>query len=239
MTATIIRRAALVTVGLHLLFGLVVMSAWTFRLTALLQFEKGVSPEQFNTALAFALCGLAMGLIEWRSPIFHPTARLLALIAALIGAATIGEYLFRINLGIDQLFATDYLATGTLHPGRMAPQTALGIMLLGAALIAVASRRWKTAAAFGSIAATLGGAALAGYVVGLESAYGWRGLTAMSLQSATGVTILATAIVLLGFVDDGTDADELAPRWTPIVMGFLSLGTMFVFWHLAMTVLMI
>ncbi|HEV3139567.1 MAG TPA: hypothetical protein VGY57_03575, partial [Vicinamibacterales bacterium] len=239
MTATFIRRAALVTGGAHLLFGLVVMSAWTFRLTALLQFESGVAPEQFNTALAFALCGLAMGLIEWRRPMFHPTARLLALIATLLGAATIGEYLFRVNLGIDEIFASAYLMTGTSHPGRMSPQTALGVMLLGAALIAVTARRWKAAAAFGSIAATLGGLALAGYIVGLESAYGWRGLTAMSLQSATGVTILATAIVLLGFVDDGSDEDELAPRWTPIVMGFLSLGTMFVFWHLAMTVLMI
>src|SRR5258708_31256743 len=145
MTATIIRRAALVTGGLHLLFGLVVMSAWTFRLTALLQFEKGVSPEQFNTALAFALCGLAMGLIEWRSPIFHPTARLLALIAALIGAATIGEYLFRVNLGIDPVFATDYLRTGTSHPGRMAPQTALGSMLRRAPLIAAPRPRSQIA----------------------------------------------------------------------------------------------
>ena len=239
MTATIIRRAALVTGGVHLLFGLVVMSAWTFRLTPLLQFDKGVAPEQFNTALAFALCGLAMGLIEWRPPAFHPTARLLALLAALLGAATIGEYLFRLDIGIDEFFATAYLMTGTSNPGRMSPQTALGVMLLGAALIAVASRRWKIAAAFGSIAATLGGAALAGYFVGLESAYGWRGLTRMSLQSASGVTILAIAIVLLGFVDDDCDPDEPAPRWTPVVMGFLSLGTMFVFWHLAMTVLMI
>ena len=239
MTGTIIRRAALVAGGAHLLFGLVVMSAWTFRLTALLQFEKGVAPEQFNTALGFALCGLSMGLIEWRRPVFHPTARLLALLAALLGAATIGEYLFNISLGIDEFFATAYLMTETSHPGRMSPQTALALMLLALALIAVTARRWKAAAAFGSIVATLGAAALAGYFVGLESAYGWRGLTRMSLQSASGVTILAVAIVLLGFVDDERDADEPAPRWTPVVMGFLSLGTMFVFWHLAMTVLMI
>jgi hypothetical protein len=241
LTGTIIRRAALVTGGVHLLFGLVVMSAWTFRLTALLQFESARAPEQFNTALAFALCGLSMGLIEWKPPAFYPTARLLALLATLLGAATVGEYLFQINLGIDEVFASAYLMTATSHPGRMSPQTALGIMLLGAALIAVTFRRWKIAAAFGSIAATLGGIALAGYMVGLESAYGWRGLTAMSLQSATGITILATAIVLLGFVDDagGSEDGGLAPRWTPIVMGFLSLGTMFVFWHLAMTVLMI
>jgi hypothetical protein len=240
LTATIIRRAALVTGGVHLLFGLVVMSAWAFRLTALLQFDSSRSPEQFNTALAFALCGLAMGLIEWTPPTYYPTARLLALISTLLGAATVGEYLFQVDLGIDEVFASAYLMTATSHPGRMSPQTALGVMLLGAALVAVTFRRWKIAAAFGSVAATLGGIALAGYAVGLES--GWRGLTAMSLQSATGTTILATAIVLLGFVDDSGDAvgdREIAPRWTPIVMGFLSLGTMFVFWHLAMTVLMI
>jgi len=239
LTATIIRRAALVTGGVHLLFGLVVMSAWAFRLSALLQFESWRAPEQFNSALAFALCGLAMGLIEWQPPVFHPTARLLALLATLLGAATIGEYLFQVNLGIDEVFASAYLRTATSHPGRMSPQTAIGVMLLGAALIAVTFRRWKVAAAFGSIAATLGGIAIAGYMVGLESAYGWHGLTAMSLQSATGVTILATAIVLLGFVDDAAETRDLAPRWTPIVMGFLSLGTMFVFWHLAMTVLML
>ena len=242
MTATIIRRVALVTGGSHLLFGLVVMSAWAFRLTALLQFESSRSPEQFNTALAFAVCGLAMGLLEWKPPTYYPTARLLALISTLLGAATIGEYLFDVNLGIDEVFASAYVMTATSHPGRMSPQTALGVMLLGAALVAVTFRRWKIAAAFGSIAATLGGFALAGYLFGLESAYGWRGLTTMSLQSATGTTILATAIVLLGFVDDASESSgdrEIAPRWTPIVMGFLSLGTTFVFWHLAMTVLMI
>jgi PAS domain S-box-containing protein len=61
-----------------------------------------------------------------------------AILVALIGGLALLEYLLDVNLGIDLwLFSQAVLAVGEPRPGRPAPATAMGLLLLGLALLAL------------------------------------------------------------------------------------------------------
>jgi diguanylate cyclase (GGDEF)-like protein/PAS domain S-box-containing protein len=60
----------------------------------------------------------------------------------LIGSLTLSEYLFRINVGIDQLIFHDLKGShGTSAPGRMSPMTAMVLLTTGLALLLL---NWET-----------------------------------------------------------------------------------------------
>jgi hypothetical protein len=75
----------------------------------------------------------------------HPKAphrSFLALLVTFIGAATTIEYLFGLNLRIDQLLFTEPAgAVATYSPGRMAPTASTAFLAIGLALLLL---DWKT-----------------------------------------------------------------------------------------------
>jgi len=79
-----------------------------------------------NTALGFVLAGLSLMLLARPNPSLKAQrlSQMFAAVTALIGFLTVCEYIFSVNLGIDQmLFRESANAVGTLSPGRMAPNT--------------------------------------------------------------------------------------------------------------------
>ncbi len=59
-----------------------------------------------------------------------------AFLVTLLGAATLSQYLFGLNLGLDQLLFDDLtVSAGTSSPGRLAPMTAIAFMAIGLALL--------------------------------------------------------------------------------------------------------
>ena len=96
---------------------------------------------QRNTAIDFALSGLALLGIVWRKP------RLTFIgsgIVATFAAGTLLEYLFHANFGIDELLGAGYLMTQTSSPGRMSPTTALCFMVLAVGFAVAQASRGKT-----------------------------------------------------------------------------------------------
>lgn len=90
-----------------------------------------------NTAFLFILAGLALWLSAKPSPALQ-VSRLFAVFVALAGALILGEYVAGWDLGIDRLwFRQETLALGSLYPGRLAPQTAIGFILVGLALLSL------------------------------------------------------------------------------------------------------
>ena len=77
---------------------------------------------QYNTALALvrSYSRVAVGL---------------ATFVLILGFLTLLEYLLGADFGIDQVLMESYVLVGTSSPGRMAPNTALCFMILGAAVI--------------------------------------------------------------------------------------------------------
>src|SRR5690349_24894897 len=78
--------------------GGLVVAGWLTVAVALIQVLPGFPPMQYNTALGFMICGAALlaAVLELR----RPTA-LLGGLATMMGLATLGEFLFRADFGID------------------------------------------------------------------------------------------------------------------------------------------
>jgi PAS domain S-box-containing protein len=180
---------------------------------------------QYNTAIGFMVCGAA--LLSASLELHRPTAMLGGLAAAM-GLATLIEYLFHANLGIDQLMVETYLFTGVPHPGRTAPNSALALMLIGGALLGMshkrASRDWHLwPALLSSVVIALGTAALVGYAGRVPGAYGWGQFKPMAVHTALGFIILGGGIIGLAWSAAQGESRE-APPWLP-TLAAVSVGT--------------
>jgi hypothetical protein len=121
--------------------GFLVMLGWVLGSSALIQVSPAFAPMQFNTALGFLVAGTALLMLNSAPPI---VARLCGAFTAILGAATLCEYLLTVDLGIDELFMDGYINVGTSNPGRMAPNTALGFLVSGLTLLLLAFPRLRS-----------------------------------------------------------------------------------------------
>ena len=205
--------------------GGLVVAGWLTVAVALIRVLPGFPPMQYNTALGFMICGAALlaAALELR----RPTA-LLGGLAAIIGFATLYQYLFQADLGIDDLLVETYILTGVSNPGRMAPNSALALTLIGVALLGLSRRssspvRGLYPALLGSIVIALGTAALVGYAAGVPGAYGWGHFNRMALHTALGFILLGGGIVGLAWSIAQGESRE-APPWLPILAA-VAVGT--------------
>ena len=126
-------------IGAFVLFAWLQQPAWSHILIACPYTMKP------NTAVAFILAGLALGLQqEPVSPIKRRSAQLAALITLLLSAVTLAQYLFGWNLGIDEVLLSRQAdatlrASSTIFvaafPLRMAVNTACCFLLLSSAIL--------------------------------------------------------------------------------------------------------
>ena len=118
--------------------GSLVLYGWAFGIEPLKTIFPGLVTMKVNTALGliFSSASLFMQLPEGSPPLRTGFARFLALLVTLIGSATLTEYFFGLNLGIDQLFLKDSQTSyGTTAPGLMAPTSATAFVAIGLALL--------------------------------------------------------------------------------------------------------
>lgn len=123
-----------------------------------------------DTAAGIVLAALATWLSgeDWHTKnaahwIWIPVAVLLAIFGFLV----LVEYRFGVGLGIDQLIYSSTAAHVTRFPGRPAPQTALGFVLVGTNLLLVRAEIGKRASAISDAAALL----LLGFVLVMCGGY--------------------------------------------------------------------
>lgn len=118
-------RAASATV---VVIGCLVLTGWLLDIALFKSVLPGLASMKANTALAFCLAGASVWLWGAPSAQTHRTLRNIAQVCAflvlLIGLLTLGEYLFGMDLGLDQLLFRGTATPLTSWPGRMAPATA-------------------------------------------------------------------------------------------------------------------
>jgi hypothetical protein len=85
-----------------------------------------------NTAIGFLLSALSLLALTVKSRRAHQVGHVFAALTVFIGAATLFQYLYNINLGIDEFFVRDPL---NQLPGRMVPASAVNFILKGLALL--------------------------------------------------------------------------------------------------------
>ncbi len=108
---------------LVLLFSLLTMFEWAFHKQLIFTTNKDGATTKFNTALLFLLSIISLIICrikqrEYRKPFFILTYTIL-----LISTLTLVEYIFRVNLHIDNLFVKDTFSA--VNPGRMSEATAV------------------------------------------------------------------------------------------------------------------
>lgn len=120
--------SAVVLGGLILLNRLLHDTAWHNLLPAVITTRP-------NTAIGLILCGVSLWLNrrEHLPKLSHFASRACALLVALLGLLTLGEYFFGWNPGIDQLLVHDL--SGAEQPGRIAYVTAVNFSLIGIGLL--------------------------------------------------------------------------------------------------------
>ena len=212
--------------------GGLVVAGWLTVAVALIQVLPGFPPMQYNTALGFMICGAA--LLSAALDLRRPTA-LLGGLSGTIGFATLAQHLLQIDLGIDQLLVETYIWTGVPDPGRMGPNSALCLTLIGAGLTALACRRAGSRhhvypALLGAIVIALGTAALVGYAAGMPGAYGWSGHNPMAVHTAIGFTLLGGGIAGLAWNIAYNETGE-APSWLPVLAAAVVLTVTVCMWY--------
>lgn len=233
-TATASYLLAIIGGALAASLGATVLIGWHAQNATLIQVSAAFVPMQYNTALGFVSSGLGLLLIS-RGHL--KTGITFGIFVMLIGLLTLVQYVFGVDLAIDQLLMQHDITVQTSHPGRMAPNTALCFTLTGIALITLATR---TRAKFldhslltgilGSLTLGLGTVALAGYAADLETAYGWGELSRMAVHTATGFIILGAAITGLAWFHSDTEFSGL-PSWFPVPVGISVLTIMTSLWQ--------
>jgi signal transduction histidine kinase len=150
-----------------------------------------------NTAAGFALGGAALLLLadappaRWRRRV----ATALAAALALLGALALVQRLAGVGLGIDLLlFADAVRAHPWTPPGRVATNTALGMLCCGLALLLLDRRPgdgWRPAEPFAAVALLTAFLGLVGYAYHAESLYAFHAGGGMALSTAVAFFFLS------------------------------------------------
>jgi PAS domain S-box-containing protein len=174
-----------------------VLAGWVLAVS----FLKGPFPRlvqmEPNTAIGLLALGIALLLTTSRpSPTRRHAARLLASLAIVVGALTLGEYLLGRNLALDQLMFRGLSTLHTVNPGRPAPQTAMILMSLGSALLLLQGRKTRSRLV-GSLAGgsfVLAMSAVIGDTFGVSELDGPSGTAPITLLTAVAFLYLGAGI---------------------------------------------
>ncbi len=201
-----------------------VLIGWYAHNETLIQVMPYFAPMQYNTALGILLAGIGLAALIFRKTILAVGC---GGVIALVGLLTLLQYIFGLELGIDQLMMEPYITTRTSHPGRMAPNTALCFLLYGFAIILLSNYFVLTAKQslvgefLGFFVLSLGLIAIAGYMQGATGAYGWAQLTRMAIHTASGFVVLA--IGLIAYIWNGKNLAQYLGVPILLVLVILSL----------------
>ena len=216
-----VRGLAMIASLAVVLVALIVLVGWTGDVPALTTIHPAWVTMKPNAALAFLLGGASLGLSLGRRG--RSLGRFLGASVLLIGALTLAEYAFDLNFRIDEVLLKGH---STL-PIRMAPNTAVCLVLLGSALtfVEAAPRLATPNQLLAVIAGVVALLALHGYVYGVSPLYRVASYTQMALPAAFNFVALAFGILaarpdrgLMAVFTNDAAGGVLSRRLLPVVV---------------------
>jgi signal transduction histidine kinase len=179
--------------------GLLVIIGWHSNNNILVQVRPEFVPMQYNTALGFFLCGLLVLTVYLKK---NGVSKIVACIVGFIGFVTLIQYIFDVNIGLDEFFIKHSITTNTSHPGRMAPNTAFCFVLIAVATLIHKFKliNLRVSSVLASLVFSLGLMALIGYFTNVESSYGWGRLTHMAAHTAFGFIVVGLGFTWLNWM---------------------------------------
>jgi diguanylate cyclase (GGDEF)-like protein/PAS domain S-box-containing protein len=204
MTPRLSIRLRLVTPGaalLAVLVGILVLIGWFFDLEPLTTVLPGRVAMNPTTALTFITAGAALWLLRGDTVGTHRrrTGQALALLVLTIAIVKVEGTVTGRDLGIDRLLFSEKLTRpGSSLPNRMAPNTALGFLLLGLALMGLGRgtrRAVMIAHVLASLIVLVGLLTLVGYAYGVSALTGLPSAIHMALNTAVTLGVLGVGIL--------------------------------------------
>lgn len=177
-----------------LILALVVIYGWLMRYPAALQLRADFLAMVLNTALCFAVTGVAL-----IAPAIFPSSltvrlqKLAGIFLVVLTSLELVEHITGVDLRLDLTRFHSWLLDGNPYPGRMPPNTAVsflltGILLLFAQTVSQRSGAWLVRLSI-FVIGLLGVAGLIGHLLQLEHLYGIT-ITRMALHTAVGLLIV-------------------------------------------------
>ncbi len=204
--------------ALAILLGSVVLAGWAVHSTFLIQVAPNLAPMQRNTAASFILSGLALVGMVMSKP---RLTLVCSAITAPLAAATLLEFLFHVNFGIDELLGATYIASNAYGPSRMAPTTALCFIFLAASFVLaqanLVANRSQMLGLVASLVAAVGATCCISVLWGSGDAFAWAGLARVAFHTGLGFLLLGTGVAAAAW--DITPRGLSEPAWVPIGAG--------------------
>lgn len=181
--------------------------------------SRGPQPD---AAFGLAACGLGLVLATvggTRTGVRRRVAALLGGLSLVIAIAGLLRQVAGLDAGLGSWLAAVAQHLGAEAPEAMAPNTALGLALAGAAL-AIGQRTPRLRSVLGAGCAALGISAVVGHATEVLPAYGWGSSTAMPPATAAGLAALGLALGLLP--RPGAESADLRAWRGPLLAGLSS-----------------
>jgi hypothetical protein len=132
------QTSAQLAAGIVCVIGCIGLLGWVLNVQFLKSVAPGLAVMKPNLASGLTLCGATLLLLSRKSrPKWaRHLATSMSIFVISLGALTFAEYISNRDFGIDHWLLQDVPGTsGTSHPGRLAPATALCFVLMGSALL--------------------------------------------------------------------------------------------------------
>jgi PAS domain S-box-containing protein len=223
-----------------MLLGALVLLGWLLDINALARIYGPITVKA-NAAICLMLVAASVLVLPNRNQSsLNIFGQICAMLAALIGLATLWEHATGLNLHIDQLLFTEPPgAPATTSPGRMGLTAASCFIMFGVALLILYRRRLSVS--FAQVLALSGGfwvlLAVIGYTYQSEALYGIARYTGIAFPTAAALFVLCLSILaacldegMLSIASDESAAGITARRLAmvafvvPFAMGWLLLA---------------
>ena len=176
-----------------------VFCGWLFNVPLLKTALPGFVTMKVNTALCFVLCGIALWLATDERLSSEKTwlIRSCGVLVSMIGLLTLVEFLFGLDLGIDQLLFRDLETPLANFPGRIGFLSAINFVMVGIAFCVLTltdGRDEYLSQALALASGTIGLLALVGHLYDVELFHNVDHNSHMALHSAVNFLVLAIGI---------------------------------------------
>jgi PAS domain S-box-containing protein len=204
------------------IMGLEGLAGWIFDIPLLRSLLPGAVEMKANTAIGLMLSAGGLFALAIRSSRLDRLARGSGLLVMALGMATLGEYLFGWQLGIDELLFRDTGNAYNLIRGRMSPYSAGIFAMLGTALAIAPWRRFQSLVWLASIAViAIAVISILGYLWNASELVTDHLLPPVALNTAIAFTLLGVGILRSSWESEQKRLSLTAVE-TRILAGFIS-----------------
>lgn len=171
-----------------------------------------ITSMEYNSGLCFFIGGLSYTcrIYDYKRP-----GLFLGLCVLAVGFATLLEYITALDFQIDEYFVSS-ISRKVVHPGRMAPNTALCFALTGIALT-IMNSPWNfklqqiSIRVLGVLTIAFNIVTISTYFIGVEASPGWAEFTQLDPRTSGEFFILSLGIIFFGWTFLKTYNNVLPP----------------------------